>query len=51
MKGNVFVCVSEERYNKNKEAIMKRSKYIDHTLLKPEATKEQIKELCQQDGI
>ena len=27
---------------------MKRSKYIDHTLLKPEATKEQIKELCQQ---
>ena len=48
MKGNVFVGVSEERYNKNKEAIMKRSKYIDHTLLKPEATKEQIKELCQQ---
>lgn len=25
---------------------MKRSKYIDHTLLKPEATEEQIKKLC-----
>lgn len=27
---------------------MKRSKYIDHTLLKPESTKEQIKKLCQE---
>lgn len=27
---------------------MKRSKYIDHTLLKPEATKEQIKKLCEE---
>ena len=27
---------------------MKTSKYIDHTLLKPEATKEQIIKLCQE---
>lgn len=27
---------------------MKRSKYIDHTLLKPEATQDQIKKLCQE---
>ena len=27
---------------------MKRSKYIDHTLLKPESTKEQIENLCQE---
>lgn len=27
---------------------MKRSKYIDHTLLKPEATQDQIEELCQE---
>lgn len=27
---------------------MKRSKYIDHTLLKPEATQDQIEKLCQE---
>ena len=27
---------------------MKRSKYIDHTLLKPEATQDQIETLCQE---
>lgn len=27
---------------------MKRSKYIDHTLLKPESTKEQIEQLCKE---
>ena len=27
---------------------MKLSKYIDHTLLKPEATEEQIKKLCEE---
>lgn len=27
---------------------MKRSKYIDHTLLKPEATQDQIGKLCQE---
>ncbi|MDD7282201.1 deoxyribose-phosphate aldolase [Floccifex sp.] len=27
---------------------MKRSKYIDHTLLKPESTREQIKKLCEE---
>lgn len=27
---------------------MKKSKYIDHTLLKPEATREQIAKLCDQ---
>ncbi|MFV0288299.1 MAG: deoxyribose-phosphate aldolase [Mycoplasmatales bacterium] len=27
---------------------MKLNKYIDHTLLKPEATKEQIKKLCEE---
>lgn len=27
---------------------MKRSKYIDHTLLKPEATQEDIQKLCQE---
>lgn len=27
---------------------MKRSKYIDHTLLKPEATQSQIDQLCQE---
>ncbi|MGN1344300.1 MAG: 2-deoxyribose-5-phosphate aldolase, partial [Traorella sp.] len=25
---------------------MKKSKYIDHTLLKPEATRKQIEKLC-----
>lgn len=28
--------------------VMKRSKYIDHTLLKPEAKKEDIQKLCQE---
>lgn len=27
---------------------MKRSKYIDHTLLKPESTKDQIEKLCKE---
>lgn len=27
---------------------MKRSKYVDHTLLKPEATQDQIEKLCQE---
>lgn len=27
---------------------MKRSKYIDHTLLKPEATQDQIEKICQE---
>lgn len=27
---------------------MKRSKYIDHTLLKPESTQDQIEKLCQE---
>ena len=27
---------------------MELNKYIDHTLLKPEATKEQITKLCQE---
>ena len=30
------------------EEIMELNKYIDHTLLKPEATKEQITKLCQE---